>query len=195
MGKKHCLENSKYYEVITYEIDRISVLLQGFLALTQNEPKLEKVSINSIVEEIVPLVESYAESKNIEINVDMQKGIPNVNADKENIRKVIVNILQNGIDALPRDGRINMGIWYDQINELVKMEFKDNGSGIKPEHLDKIFEPFFTTKENGSGLGLAISHKIIEKHFGKLFAFNNLDGGATFVIELPVAKCYEVDNN
>lgn len=194
MGKKHSLEDSKYYEVITNEIDRISDLLQGFLSLTHNKPKFEKISIKEIVEEVVPLVESYAEIKNIDIKVDMQREIPSINADRDNIRQVIVNIVQNGIDALPRNGRMNMSVWYDQINELVKMEFKDNGSGIKPEHLDKIFEPFFTTKENGSGLGLAISRKIIESHCGKLFAFNNRDGGATFTIELPIAKCCERNN-
>ncbi len=195
MGKKHCLEDSKYYEVITSEIDRISVLLQRFLALTQNKPKLERTSINKVVEEIVPLVESYAESKSIDINLDMQKGMPDIYADKENVRQVIVNIVQNGIDALPINGRMNISIWFDQINDFIKMEFKDNGIGIKPEHLDKIFEPFFTTKDNGSGLGLAISHKIIENHCGKLFAFNNLDGGATFVIELPAVKSYDINNN
>lgn len=194
MGKKHSLEDSKYYEVINNEIERISVLLQSFLALTQNKPKLERTSINKVVEEVVPLVESYAEGKNINISVDMQKEMPSIYADKENIRQVIVNIVQNGIDALPRNGRMNISIWFDQINDFVKMEFKDNGNGIKPEYLDKIFEPFFTTKENGSGLGLAISHKIIENHLGKLFAFNNLDGGATFVIELPAAKSCDINN-
>lgn len=188
IGKKYCIEDSKYYEVITNEIDRISVLIQGFLTLTQKKPVLEKININSVVAEILPLVESYAESKGININVDMQKEVPFINADKESIRQVIINIIQNGIDALHENGRINMSIWYDQINELVKMEFKDNGSGIKPEYLDKIFEPFFTTKGNGTGLGLAISYKIIENHCGRLFAFNNLDGGATFVVELPVAN-------
>lgn len=192
MGRKHCLEESKYYEVITSEIDRISALLQRFLTLTQDAPKLEKLVLNHLIEEVVPLLESYAEFKNIDICVDMQKQIPCINADAENIKQVIINIVQNGIDALPEKGRINISIWYDQIRDLLRMEFKDNGSGIKPEHLDKIFEPFFTTKDNGSGLGLAISHKIIENHQGKLFAFNNLDGGATFVIELPIAKQYEL---
>ncbi|MDD4503266.1 MAG: ATP-binding protein [Clostridiaceae bacterium] len=188
IGKKYCIEDSKYYEVITKEIDRISFLTQGFLTLTQKKPILEKISIIDAVEGILPLVEGYAESKNININVDIQKEVPFINADTENIRQVIVNIIQNGIDALHENGRMNISIWYDQINELVKMEFKDNGSGIKQEYLDKIFEPFFTTKGNGTGLGLAISHKIIENHCGRLFAFNNLDGGATFVVELPTVN-------
>jgi PAS domain S-box-containing protein len=188
MGKKQGLEENKYYEVITGEIDRINILLQRFLSSTQNSPKLEKVNIKNIFEGVAPLVDSYAESKHISINVDMQKEMPDINADKENIKQVIINIVQNGIDALPINGKMNISIWYDHIMDLVKMDFKDNGCGIRQEHLDKIFEPFFTTKNNGSGLGLAISHKIIEKHCGKLFAFNNLDGGATFVIELPVIK-------
>ena len=75
------------------------------------------------------------------------------------------------------------------------MEFKDNGGGIKPEYLDKIFEPFFTTKESGTGLGLAISRKIIESHYGKLFAINNLERGATFIIELPASIRYVINDN
>ena len=78
------------------------------------------------------------EGKNIHIEVDMQKEIPFVNADRDSIRQVITNIIQNGIDALHENGRMNISIWYDQFNELVKMEFKDNESGIKPEYLDKI---------------------------------------------------------
>jgi PAS domain S-box-containing protein len=188
MGKKYCLEDTKYYEVITNEIDRINALIYGFLTLTQKKPIFEKVSINSVMEDLLPLVESYAEGKNISINIDIQKEVPFINADIENIRQVIINIIQNGVDALHKNGGMNICVWYDQLNELVKMEFKDNGSGIKPEYLDKIFEPYFTTKSNGTGLGLAISHKIIENHYGRLFAFNNLDGGATFIVELPVCN-------
>lgn len=195
MGKKQCLEENKYYEVITSEIERISVLLQRFLSLTQDAPKLGRVVLNKLVEEVVPLLESYAECKSIDISIDMQKQIPCVYADAENIKQVVINIVLNGIDALPENGRINISIWYDQIRDIVRMEFKDNGGGIKPEYLDKIFEPFFTTKDNGSGLGLAISHKIIENHRGRLFAFNNLEGGATFVIELPVDKQYIIEDN
>lgn len=190
MGKKHCLENSKYYEVITSEIERISVLIQSFLTLSQKRPLFEQVSIDKVFKGIMPLIGSNAEIKNINISIDMQKEVPLINADSENIKQVIVNIVQNAIDALHDGGRISISIWYDQINESIKIEFKDNGNGIKKEHLDKIFEPFFTTKDNGTGLGLAISRKIIESHCGKLFAFNNLDGGATFVIELPAANNY-----
>ncbi len=195
MGKKHCLEGSKYYEIITNEINRISALTQGFLTLTQKRPVFTKTCISSIIDEIIPLIESNAEAKKIYIDVDMQKDIPMVNADRESIRQVIINIVLNGIDVLHENGRMNISIWYDQINELVKMEFKDNGDGIKPEYLDKIFEPFFTTKENGTGLGLAISRRIIEGHYGKLFAFNNFEGGATFVIELPAAAHYATNDD
>lgn len=192
LGKKHSLQDSKYYEVITEEIERISSLLHSFLSLTQSKPVFAKISMNEIIEDILPVLESQALCKNIHINFDMQRELPRINADRENVRQVIVNIVQNAIDALQNDGKINISVWYDEISERIKMEFKDNGAGIKPEILDKIFEPFFTTKENGSGLGLAISHRIIENHEGKLFAFNNLEGGATFVIELPASKCNEL---
>lgn len=188
MGKKHQLGESKYYDTIMSELDRIALLLQDFLSLTQTNPSYNKIWISEIVEDILPLAESQALCKDISISLDIQKEIPKINCDKENIRKVFINIVQNAIDALQNNGKINISVWYDEINEKVKLEFKDNGIGIKPEYLDKIFEPFFTTKSNGSGLGLAISHKIIENHSGRIYAFNNLEGGATFVVELPIAN-------
>lgn len=188
MGKRHKLEGSKYYTTIISEIERIEVLLQGFLTITHTGAVFEMTNINEIIESILPLIESQAVCKNITINLDMQKGLPPIYCDRESIRRVLVNIIQNAVDALNNNGEINISIWYDEINEKVKLEFKDNGTGIKTEYLDKIFEPFFTTKDNGSGLGLAISHRIIENHKGKLNAFNNLNGGATFVIELPPAE-------
>lgn len=188
MGKKYEVDDNKYYEVINGELDRISTMLQRFLDLTHYDPKLEKTSVNSLVDGILPLLESYAEAKDIDIDVKVHGKIPYIQADRENLRQVFVNIVQNGIDALPQKGRINISIWHDRINDMLRIEFKDNGSGVKPELLNKIFEPFYTTKQNGTGLGLAISNKIIENHKGRLSARNNPEGGATFEIELPVQK-------
>lgn len=195
MGKKYSLEGSKHYEVITNEINKINALTQGFLTLTRKRPVFAKTCISKIIEEMIPLIESNAKGKKIYVGVDMQKEMPFIFVDRESIKQVIMNIVQNGIDALNENERINICIWYDQINELVKMEFKDNGGGIKPEYLDKIFEPFFTTKESGTGLGLAISRKIIESHYGKLFAINNLERGATFIIELPASIRYVINDD
>lgn len=188
MGRKYELDDNKYYEVINEELDRISTMLQKFLALTHSDPKLECVCVNSIVDGILPLLESYAEAKDIDIDVKVDGKIPCIQADSENLRQVFVNIVQNGIDALPKKGSINISIWYDKVKNMLRIAFKDNGSGVKPEILDKIFEPFFTTKQNGSGLGLAISNKIIQNHKGRLSVRNNPEGGATFEIELPVEK-------
>lgn len=188
MGKKYNIDYSKYYEIIMSEIDRVTALLQDFLSLTQAGLVFEKTNIRDVIEDIVPLVESQLISKNITISIDIDKQLPQIYCDRENIRRVLVNIIQNAVEASQNNGRIIINAWYDEINEKLKVECKDNGIGIKPEYLEKIFEPFFTTKNNGSGLGLAISRKIIEKHRGRLYAFNNRDGGATFVIELPLSS-------
>ncbi|MGE5678835.1 MAG: two-component system sensor histidine kinase NtrB [Pseudomonadota bacterium] len=188
MGRKYELTDNKYYEVINDELERISIMLKKFLALTHSEPKLESTCVNSLMEGILPLLESYAEAKDVDIDVKVHGKIPYIHADSENLRQVFVNIVQNGIDALPQKGRINISIMHDKVKDMLRIEFKDNGSGVKPEILDKIFDPFFTTKQNGSGLGLAISHKIIQDHKGRLSARNNPEGGATFEIELPVQK-------
>ncbi len=186
LEKKYCIKESEYLFVIMSEIDRINTLVQGFLTLAQEWPRLEKTSVNGIIEEIAPLLESNARFKDIDINIDMQKGMPFIYSDSKSIKQVIINIVQNGIDALNRNGRIDIVVWHDKTNEIIRMEFRDNGTGINSEYLDKIFDPFFTTKDTGTGLGLAISRKIIESHCGRLSAYNNSEGGAVFVVELPV---------
>jgi len=118
----------------------------------------------------------------------MQRELPSIPCNREDIRRVMVNILQNAVETLQDNGVIVISVWYDPLDDKVKLQFKDNGQGIDPEILDKIFEPFFTTKENGSGLGLAISRRIIENHHGRLYAFNNAEGGASFVVELPCSN-------
>lgn len=193
MGKKHLLAGSKYYETITKELDRITVLLQDFLSLTHIGTVFEKTDICEIIEDILPLAESQAVSKNIAIHIDIQKDLPKIYCDRECIRKVFVNIVQNAIDSLQKDGKLHVIIWCDKIKEKLKVEFRDNGEGIREEHINRIFDPFFTTKQDGSGLGLAISHRIVENHKGKLYALNNQEGGATFTVELPLLK-YQHNN-
>lgn len=190
MSKKHGMENGYYYNVVMNEIDRISALLKDFLSLTHAKSVFKEISITQVFADILPILESQAYDKNITISMNVEDNLPCILADQEHLKQVIINIVQNAIDAVKNNGKIDIRIQKNTEEGKIKLEFKDNGVGIRNEHLQKIFDPFFTTKENGSGLGLVISQRIIEKHKGKLYAYNNPEGGSTFAIELPDMNRY-----
>lgn len=191
MKKKQRGENERYYDVILEEINHTNSLVQNLLSLTKTRNIYENIEINRVINDIIPLIESSASYNGVCVNLNIESNLPKIFGNREYIRQVIVNIVQNAIEELNKNGRIDIKVWLDKKDEYIKLEFKDNGPGIKPEHLERIFEPFFTTKEGGSGLGLAISYEIVRKHQGKMSAFNNPEGGATFLIEFPIKNSGE----
>jgi len=107
------------------------------------------------------------------------------------LQQVLMNLLQNGADAASGPSAAHPQIWMtvERGDVQVRLRVRDNGPGILPEHLSRIFDPFFTTKPvgKGTGLGLSISYGIVEQHGGRLTALNCPEGGAEFVLELPLA--------
>jgi len=107
------------------------------------------------------------------------------------LMQVVMNLVQNAYDAAATrpEATPALRISAEQRGELLRLAFHDNGPGIADEHLSRLFDPFFTTKPvgKGTGLGLSISYGIVERHGGRLMAGNHLDGGAEFVLELPLA--------
>jgi signal transduction histidine kinase len=111
-----------------------------------------------------------------------------VSADRDQLQQVVLNLLTNAKEAMPGGGRLSLCTDTVQTNgkRWVELRVEDTGEGIDPVHFDKLFEPFFTTKPEGegNGLGLAICKGIIDSHGGALWAENNPDGGASFVVRL-----------
>lgn len=108
------------------------------------------------------------------------------------LQQVLMNLLQNALDAVSGAGNTAPVVWIalEPETQQVRLRLRDNGPGIALEHLTRIFDPFFTTKPvgKGTGLGLSISYGIVEQHGGSLSVHNHPEGGAEFVLELPVAK-------
>ena len=104
--------------------------------------------------------------------------------------QVLMNLIENAYDAASAVSIATPQLWITAQTDghVVSLFLRDNGTGISPNHLSRIFDPFFTTKPvgKGTGLGLSISYGIIEQHSGKLYARNHAEGGAEFVIELPL---------
>jgi len=158
--------------------------LKRFSAVDKMTP--EQVNLNDVVERSVRWVVQSAPTR---FAVDVQLP-PNLHCagSSGQLQQVVMNLVQNACDATAeqRDARLSINGKVDQ--GAVVLQFADNGPGIPPEHLSHLFEPFFTTKPvgQGTGLGLSISYGIVERHGGKLTAESLPDGGAQFILSLPL---------
>ncbi|RMG43396.1 MAG: HAMP domain-containing protein [Candidatus Dadabacteria bacterium] len=148
--------------------------------------------VNIIISDtLLPFAESHP---NIVFQFVAGKNLPEVLLDREQIRRVLINLIDNSIMALServeRDTadapRIVIRSLYDAEHGNVVIEVSDNGPGIPPENRARVFEPYFTTRQRGTGLGLAIVSSVISEHQGEVKIFDNTPAGVKFVIELPV---------
>ena len=112
-------------------------------------------------------------------------GVPLVRLDVEQIRRVIINLVDNAIEATERRGHIVVETQLDASNSVVRVIVADNGPGIPASERDKLFLPYYSTKRRGSGLGLAIVRRIIAEHGGSIEVGDNTPRGTRFTIELP----------
>ncbi len=157
--------------------------------LVRKEPLRSSTPPNDLIREVVELVEFGAQAKAVKIELDLTDELPLVVVDRTQIQQVLVNLVQNALDAMTgidhRTGKLVIQTRATRVG-TVQVAVSDMGSGL-PEGLDeKIFEPFFTTKPDGLGLGLGISRSIIEAHGGRLWSQPQTTG-ATFLFTLPAA--------
>lgn len=125
----------------------------------------------------------------IEIKLDLQPDLPTHNFDPEQIKRALVNLIENAIESYEETVRhkpVMILSLLDQAGERIIIRVTDYGRGIAPENYAKLFQPYFSTKGRGTGLGLAIVRRIITEHFGRIYARGNEAGGSDFIIELPL---------
>ena len=121
----------------------------------------------------------------VHIEQQFAPGVPLVRLDAEQIRRVIINLVDNAIEAMERTGRILVETQLDAGNGVVRSFVADHGPGIPAAERDKLFLPYYSTKRRGSGLGLAIVRRIIAEHGGSIEVGDNIPRGTRFTIELP----------
>ncbi len=152
------------------------------------DPRQENVNVNSVLAETVKFMENEAMHRNIAIVQELDPKLPLITTDPAQMQQVFLNIIDNGIDAIDKDGTIILRTQASQDGKEVQIVITDTGSGIPPEQLEKIFDPFYTTKKvgEGTGLGLAIVFSILEKLHGRIVAESQIGQGTTFTISFPV---------
>ena len=174
-------------QVIEAEVRRIERSLKTFLDFAR-PPRLERVPLDlvALVEQTLGLVRGRAAKQHVTLELRRPDGPVPVEADGEQLRQVLVNLMLNALDALPRGGRLEVSLRPGGAGE-VEVDVEDSGPGIAPEMLPRLFTPFASSKETGLGLGLVVSRRIVEDHGGRLWASNRPEGGARFTFRLPAA--------
>lgn len=179
-------------EVIAAEIRRIDTILQNFLEFSR-PPRLQMqpVSPSAVVDSALRLLEHRLRAYGVTARVDRSAPLPEVMADPEQLKEVLVNIMVNACEAMLRGGAIlieERTLLHPLLKQAALIRVQDNGPGIPAAQLDKLFQPFFSTKEEGTGLGLSIAHRIIGDHGGRLDVESAEGQGAAFIITIPLRE-------
>ena len=145
-------------------------------------------SVNDILENALNVFEGRLDG--VKIHRDLSPDLPVVQADPDQMKRVVVNLIDNAAEALEHS--LRKEIWVssalDSERDVVEITVADSGPGIPPEAKERLFLPYFSTKRTGTGLGLAIVNRIVTEHHGSIRAEENLPTGSKFVIELPVER-------
>ncbi len=173
---------------IVRQVDRCKSITHNLLNYARkNDPIIQAMDPNEIVEDMVRLVEIEAKSRNIVLTREYQSDLPLILTDAPQLRQAMLNLLNNAIQSITGQGEVVVSTLRHEPGKL-EIRIRDTGSGIAPEYLDKIFDPFFTTKSpgQGTGLGLSISQKIITRLGGSIHVQSALGRGSTFTVTLPM---------
>jgi signal transduction histidine kinase len=177
----------------TGSLDILAKIEAGFTALdaTVNDllnftahrsPQWQTFLVGDVVSEVCESLEPQLDAQMIDVDIDVP---PNtlLTADREMIRRALLNLVLNAIDAMPTGGSLVITSYEGARG--IELEVADSGPGLTDESKRRAFEPFFSTKQNGTGLGLAIVYHVAEAHGGTVTAANCPEGGAAFTIKIP----------
>ena len=185
----------KILEMALSETVRLSELLRKMLSFSKpDQEEKQAVDLNTVLDEILLLHEKQLQENDIKIKMSFAETLPQINASKDQLRQVFLNLVANARDAMTDGGTLSVRTEADKEN--VKIEISDTGIGIKEEHIKKIFDSFFTTKDTvkGVGLGLSVCYGFIKDHEGDIKVKSNVGEGTTFSIAFPVYKESTDDN-
>jgi len=177
------------FDVIAEEIQHIDTIVQNFLEFSRTpKMKIQTVSPSTIVDNTLQLLKHRLNSYDVTVKLTREEPLPKVQADSEQIKEVLINIIINACEVMNAGGSIT--ICEEAVGEpgeqSAVIHLTDDGPGMPAAVSEKVFDPFFTTKEEGTGLGLSIVKRIIEEHGGSVSLVSSEGGGTTFTIDIPV---------
>ncbi|MGD6966024.1 ATP-binding protein [Rossellomorea vietnamensis] len=179
--------DDKHLGIMLSEIERINLISGEMLILGKQQDILfGKEEVNDTIKQVIVLMEAQANLDNVEIDfAPSQVGPMFVNADQNQLKQVLINIIKNGVEAIDDHGFVKVVTAKTETKALIKVQ--DSGAGMDQERIDRLGEPFYSTKEKGTGLGLAVCKKIIERHQGEITYESEKGKGTTVTITLPLS--------
>jgi signal transduction histidine kinase len=186
----------EFLGIIADEVKRLNGVVSQFLDYSRPaKTLLAPGDVNEILERTLKLLGSDFPPA-VELQVDLERPLPRVSCDPEQLRQVFLNLALNAVQAMPRGGKLvvatrlardELAVWREapRRSDAVEVHFRDTGPGVPEDAREHIFVPFYTTKEKGTGLGLAICQRIVKAHGGTIVVRSGPDQGAEFVISLP----------
>ena len=178
--------NRNYLKIIVEEIGHLENILTDILYFAKPAmPSVSAVNLNGMVGGIIDMLEVEMEEHRISIERQLAPHLPELSLDENQVRRVIINIMRNAIQAMPEGGTITVSTAHE--HEWVTLAIADAGIGISDDDIDKLFDAFFSSKSTGSGLGLTVSAQIINNHGGTIEVKRRETKGTIFIIKLPLA--------
>lgn len=182
----------EFLGVIVDETDRLSRVVAQFLDYARPfELHLEPTSLARIARAVIELVQRAEASRRVELRLEVDEDLPPLIADPDKVRQVLLNLVQNAIQAQPEGGAVRVRVRAGRLRSRNAppaqiLEVEDRGPGVPAEDREKLFIPFFTTRPDGNGLGLAICKRLVEAHGGSIQLIAAAGPGARFEVRLPL---------
>ncbi|MEW5933835.1 MAG: ATP-binding protein [Bacillota bacterium] len=172
--------------IASEELARVNRTVNALLDFARfSEPHLVPTDVNQVLRRAAALVRDYARSQQVEVQ-EAYGDLPRVSADPDHLQQAFLNLLMNGIQAMPGGGTLGVRTSYRQGSQLIRVEVTDTGEGIRPENRNRVFNMFFSTRSGGTGLGLALVHRIVDEHAGMVEFESEPGKGTRFVVHLPI---------
>lgn len=173
-------------EIIDRQSERVGQIVRNLLGFSRLNPSTESaVDVKQVLVETLDIVKSRIERVRIDLKCSFSSSLPLIQANRNNLIQIFLNLIMNAIDAMPQGGRLKLSA--ESVDGWVEIAVSDSGSGIPEENMEKIFDPFFTTKlpEYGTGLGLPLCVSLVKSMKGEINVKSVAGRGASFCVRLP----------
>jgi signal transduction histidine kinase len=182
-------EHQVYMLDIQKEVKKIERIISEILEFSKPRPAhLVESNINEVVLSVHELTRMQLRQDNLKVHFELDDSLPPVLIDPAQISQVVINLVINGMQAMPDGGDLTITTQLDQSSDRVQLLVNDTGAGISPEDLSKIFDPFFTNKPEGTGLGLAIARQILDKNQAAIQVSSKVNQGTLFRVLFKTVK-------
>lgn len=183
--------NFQFVGMIEREIERVASIVRRMYDLYRKESQQEQViALNTLIEDCSYLLKPKLIQRKVTLQASIASTIPPVRLVQRDLLQVVLNLVQNAVEASPDGGVIDINITHDQ--DHVRISVSDRGNGIGPDELPHIFEPFFSgmdkRKKGGMGLGLSVSYSLVHAMEGTIEVVSHMNKGSTFTVVLPLAR-------